>query len=362
MQFVSVRAMRRPVARVGFTLVELLVVIGIIAVLVGVLLPALSRARGRAQSVACQSNLRQILTAANNYAAENKSSLPYGFVFDKQKENGRPATPNDTAQIAWFSAIDKYMSRGTSEVYPLNGNSPYYDGPTKRRFSPAFTCPSVDTGLFKQKVHYYNHGVAMPHMPLERSPYNILPSQPRVISPARLTQLYPDNALFWDTPVWSEATADVPSMFWIAEGVTGYSLGCTRIDGGQLADPKTPQLRYRGPGADPFASSPPRSFLNPSGPIFFPTDGQIIAWGGDPDGMNLDVSGAIWNYGGARVRHNGLRCNVAFADGSVRGLLLNTSRVVPNTTWKCWDTEFRRHMIMLKWPSDKRDTGTIAYN
>lgn len=55
----------------AFTLVELLVVIGIIALLVAMLMPALSAARASAVSVQCQSNLRQLFLAQNFYADDN---------------------------------------------------------------------------------------------------------------------------------------------------------------------------------------------------------------------------------------------------------------------------------------------------
>src|SRR5438094_657954 len=60
----------------GFTLVELLVVIGIIAVLIGILIPALSKARTAAVTTACLSNLRQIGISFNQYATENHGWLP----------------------------------------------------------------------------------------------------------------------------------------------------------------------------------------------------------------------------------------------------------------------------------------------
>lgn len=87
----------------AFTLVELLVVIGIIALLVAILLPALSRARDSANTVKCLSNMRSIVQGCLAYSADNKGfTIPMQWE-DPKGSNGNPA--NGDGVLMWCNIL-----------------------------------------------------------------------------------------------------------------------------------------------------------------------------------------------------------------------------------------------------------------
>ncbi|MEO6436272.1 MAG: type II secretion system protein [Tepidisphaeraceae bacterium] len=97
----------------GFTLVELLVVIGIIAVLISILLPTLSAARKQANQVKCMSQLREIGAALNFYAGDNKGYWP--VVRHEADAAFPPSSPSLRSVPArndyWYQFLFKYFTK-----------------------------------------------------------------------------------------------------------------------------------------------------------------------------------------------------------------------------------------------------------
>jgi prepilin-type processing-associated H-X9-DG protein/prepilin-type N-terminal cleavage/methylation domain-containing protein len=114
----------------GFTIVEMLVVIGIITVLIALLLPAIGKAREQACAVSCSSNMRQLGLAALEYSAENQGILPVVLGIARQ-----PPIPYDAIAGAGRGRID--WANGT--LWPCIGTPG-----TRPRI---FNCPSDDADL-----------------------------------------------------------------------------------------------------------------------------------------------------------------------------------------------------------------------
>src|SRR5205814_7669122 len=100
---------RRNVAATrGFTLVELLVVIGIIALLISILLPALSRARAQAGAIKCASQLRQVGLSFQMYAMDNKGYWPPSRLAATYNIDGVNYTSTNPAY--WQNFVAKYAT------------------------------------------------------------------------------------------------------------------------------------------------------------------------------------------------------------------------------------------------------------
>lgn len=121
-----------------FTLIELLVVIAIIAILAAMLLPALGAARARAQSSACQANLKQVMLGFNLYANDYAGTMML---------HG-PATANSSSYTSYFVFFMPYFYDGDVITVVNSGNKDF-------KAYNFLTCPALRPSGFLDRSYVY---------------------------------------------------------------------------------------------------------------------------------------------------------------------------------------------------------------
>ena len=101
--------------RQAFSLIELLVVIGIIAILLGILLPTITRVRLHAQQLQCMAKLRQVGYAFAMYANANQGHYP---PYNNWEVYGNPGTgEDDDDQFGWCERVEQYLGKPETGIY-----------------------------------------------------------------------------------------------------------------------------------------------------------------------------------------------------------------------------------------------------
>jgi prepilin-type processing-associated H-X9-DG protein/prepilin-type N-terminal cleavage/methylation domain-containing protein len=209
----------------AFTLVELLVVIGIIGLLVAILLPALGKARAQAQTLKCLSNLRQMGIAFQMYVNAQHGYLPY------------PTTTFGETAL-WFTAVDPYLNAKSDSGTVISATNT-----AQRSYKTYKQCPVWDDfvgnngqqGGVQDTLKEYARTYKMNSMLRHNNPYG----------PAKIVEVRRSaEFVALGDGVSLDQTGDVPSQADSGQ----FSMEVDSINNGQTGTlaPTWPALRHKG--------------------------------------------------------------------------------------------------------------------
>jgi prepilin-type N-terminal cleavage/methylation domain-containing protein/prepilin-type processing-associated H-X9-DG protein len=268
--------------RAGFTLVELLVVIGIIALLISILLPTLNAARSSAKSIVCASNLRQLSLGFIVYANDFEGSLPPGST--AQFTGG--AITGDWAPF-WYDRVFEYIDLAEDAGTGTFNRGDYGD---------AFICP--DAYLNAGYMHYGVHPRLSPRQ-----------------GPPGFGMGDPNRA---GQPFQPYKLAQVPNSSEILLVADARQFNAPDVDGGRVHGNAPWYMGLFGHGGmfnHKFTSDPENPISGTGiGAVDGDTPVPLVTIGN----RDLSADAGEWNFGDVRFRHrDDEQLNIGYLDGHV---------------------------------------------
>jgi len=183
----------------GFTLIEILVVIGIVAVLIGILIPVLSSARKTAKSAVCMSNMRQLATATTSYQNDNNRHFP-----QPSRDNGITSDPD---KAVWYNALDYYVGNSPKSGATNDRNDNAYKQDPIWFDAPNFglDLDNVRTIKMNEFLGWIGSATTPPSEPTSPNPYKFYRGS-KISKPSQ-TVLYVDGRAH-DTPSATSGNID----------------------------------------------------------------------------------------------------------------------------------------------------------